>query len=213
MALIPMERYTARPADGVTEVIHAVRDELRKGQTSSRSWCRAESRLRVIRSSACSFERMRSKLSARKRRDGGTYVAAHAYSATAIKHAVGAGVRTIEHGNCKVEPGELPRRVELPDRVVTGSVRHGHRLVRNRKVNPLDGQARESPSREGCHAEAEFGLLPRRRASPPQSPPRHQSHRSARQSRAWRRPWGNRGAADARRPQPAHARTVLEPPL
>ena len=29
----------------------------------------------------------------------GTYVAAHAYTAAAIKHAVGAGVRTIEHGN------------------------------------------------------------------------------------------------------------------
>lgn len=91
--------YTARLADGVPEVIHAVRDELRKGAdhvkimvsggVASQNDPLESVQYRVDEIEAACEEAAR----------WGTYVAAHAYTAAAIKHAVGAGVRTIEHGN------------------------------------------------------------------------------------------------------------------
>jgi imidazolonepropionase-like amidohydrolase len=91
--------YTARVADGVPAVIHAVRDELRKGAdhikimvsggVSSQSDPLESLQFRIDEIEAACEEADR----------WGSYVAAHAYSAEAIKRAVGAGVRTIEHGN------------------------------------------------------------------------------------------------------------------
>ncbi|MFI4988399.1 MAG: amidohydrolase family protein, partial [Alphaproteobacteria bacterium] len=91
--------YTARVADGVPAVIHAVRDELRKGAdhikimvsggVASQSDPLESLQYRIDEIEAACEEATR----------WGAYVAAHAYSAEAIKRAVGAGVRTIEHGN------------------------------------------------------------------------------------------------------------------
>lgn len=91
--------FTKRIADGVPEVIKAVRDELRKGAdqikimvsggvaSQSDPLDSLQYRLDEIEAAVGEAERW------------GTYVCAHAYSPEAIKRAVLSGVRTIEHGN------------------------------------------------------------------------------------------------------------------
>jgi imidazolonepropionase-like amidohydrolase len=91
--------FTSRIADGVDAVIHAARDELRKGAdlikimvsggVSSQSDPLESTQFRLDEiAAACEVAA-----------HWGTYVAAHAYTAEAIGRAVGQGVRTIEHGN------------------------------------------------------------------------------------------------------------------
>jgi imidazolonepropionase-like amidohydrolase len=91
--------HTSRIADGVDAVIHAVRDELRKGAdlikimvsggVSSQSDPLESTQYRLDEiAAACEVAG-----------HWGSYVAAHAYTAEAIRRAVGQGVRTIEHGN------------------------------------------------------------------------------------------------------------------
>jgi imidazolonepropionase-like amidohydrolase len=86
-------------ADGVPQVQAAAREQLRQGADH----------LKVFVSGGVvspndplnSLQYTHEELAAvvREAESWGTYVAAHAYSAAAITHAVSAGIRTIEHGN------------------------------------------------------------------------------------------------------------------
>jgi imidazolonepropionase-like amidohydrolase len=91
--------YTARLADGVPEVIHAVRDELRKGADHVKIMVSGGVASQSDPLESVQYRTDEIEAACQEATRWGTYVAAHAYTAAAIKHAVGAGVRTIEHGN------------------------------------------------------------------------------------------------------------------
>jgi imidazolonepropionase-like amidohydrolase len=91
--------YTARLADGVPEVIHAVRDELRKGADHIKIMVSGGVASQSDPLESVQYRTDEIEAACQEAARWGTYVAAHAYTAAAIKHAVGAGVRTIEHGN------------------------------------------------------------------------------------------------------------------
>lgn len=85
--------------DGVDALRQAVRDRFRRGAhaikvMASGGVVSPTDPLRVPQYSA---EEIRAVTDEAQRR--GSYVAAHAYSAEAVVHAVGNGVRTVEHGN------------------------------------------------------------------------------------------------------------------
>jgi imidazolonepropionase-like amidohydrolase len=89
----------ARIADGVPEMVKAVRDELRKGADQIKIMVSGgvSSLLDPLESLQFRVDEIEAAVDEARR--WGTYVAAHAYSAAAIERAVKAGVRTIEHGN------------------------------------------------------------------------------------------------------------------
>ncbi|MGD0310673.1 MAG: amidohydrolase family protein [Acidobacteriota bacterium] len=91
--------YTARLADGVPEVIRAVRDELRKGADHVKIMVSGGVASQSDPLESVQYRTDEIEAACQEAARWGTYVAAHAYTAAAIKHAVGAGVRTIEHGN------------------------------------------------------------------------------------------------------------------
>lgn len=90
---------TSRVADGVDQVIHAVRDELRKGANQIKVMVSGgvSSPNDPLESCQYSAEELRAIVGEASR--WGTYVLAHAYTPHAISHAVHCGVRTIEHAN------------------------------------------------------------------------------------------------------------------
>lgn len=90
---------TARIADGVPDVRKAARDELRKGASQVKVMVSGG-----ITSPNDPIENVQysaEELTAAVEEAAGwhTYVAAHAYTAEAITHALNCGVRTIEHAN------------------------------------------------------------------------------------------------------------------
>jgi len=89
----------ARVADGVPDVIKAVRDELRKGADHIKIMVSGgvASQLDPLESLQYRVDEIEAAVDEATR--WGTYVCAHAYSTKAIERAVRAGVRTIEHGN------------------------------------------------------------------------------------------------------------------
>jgi imidazolonepropionase-like amidohydrolase len=92
-------RWNGRVADGVAEVVKAVRDELRKGADHIKIMVSGG-----VSSPADPLESLQYRMdeieaAVEEATRWGTYVAAHAYSAKAIERAVRGGVRTIEHGN------------------------------------------------------------------------------------------------------------------
>jgi imidazolonepropionase-like amidohydrolase len=91
--------WTARVADGVPEVIKAARDELRKGADHIKIMVSGgvASQADPLESLQYRIDEIEAAVDEATR--WGTYVCAHAYSAKAIRRAVTAGVRTIEHGN------------------------------------------------------------------------------------------------------------------
>ena len=91
--------WVARVADGVPDVIKAVRDELRKGADHIKIMVSGgvASQLDPLESLQFRVDEIEAAVDEANR--WGTYVAAHAYSAKAVERAVRAGVRTIEHGN------------------------------------------------------------------------------------------------------------------
>lgn len=90
---------TSRIADGVDQVRHAVRDELRKGANQIKIMVSGgvSSPFDTLEGSQFSLEEIEAAVDEATR--AGTYVLAHAYSAEAISRALSAGVRTIEHAN------------------------------------------------------------------------------------------------------------------
>jgi len=89
----------SRIADGVPEMIHAVRDELRKGADLIKLMVSGGVASPSDPLESLQFRRDEIEAAVEEATNWGSYVAAHAYSAEAIRRAVGSGVRTIEHGN------------------------------------------------------------------------------------------------------------------
>ncbi len=95
---------TSRIADGVDQVRHAVRDELRKGADQIKIMVSGgvSSPFDSLEGSQFSMSEIEAAVDEATR--AGTYVLAHAYSAEAITRALTAGVRTIEHANLIDKP-------------------------------------------------------------------------------------------------------------
>jgi imidazolonepropionase-like amidohydrolase len=91
--------WAARVADGVPEVIKAVRDELRKGADHIKLMVSGGVASQTDPLESLQFRVDEIEAAVDEATRWGTYVCAHAYSAQAIIRAVRAGVRTIEHGN------------------------------------------------------------------------------------------------------------------
>jgi imidazolonepropionase-like amidohydrolase len=89
----------ARIADGVPEMIRAVRDELRKGADQIKIMVSGGVASLLDPLESLQFRTDEIEAAVDEARRWGTYVCAHAYAAPAIERAVRAGVRTIEHGN------------------------------------------------------------------------------------------------------------------
>nr|WP_221382583.1 amidohydrolase family protein [Actinoplanes polyasparticus] len=91
--------HTCEVVDGVDNLRVAVRERLRRGAHAIKIMASGGvvSLTDPIRIPQYSPEEIRAVTSEAARR--GSYVAAHAYSAESIRHAIDNGVRTIEHGN------------------------------------------------------------------------------------------------------------------
>lgn len=96
--------YTARIADGVPEVLRAVRDELRKGADQIKIMVSGGVASEADPLESLQFRPDEIEAAVEEAVRWGTYVCAHAYAAPAIRRAVMGGVRTIEHGNLIDEP-------------------------------------------------------------------------------------------------------------
>jgi len=96
--------YTARIADGVPEMLRAVRDELRKGADHIKIMVSGGVASQADPLESLQYRMDEIEAAVEEATRWGTYVCAHAYAAEAIRRAVTAGVRTIEHGNLIDEP-------------------------------------------------------------------------------------------------------------
>lgn len=90
---------TSRIADGVDQVRHAVRDELRKGADQIKIMVSGGVSSPHDPLEGCQYSDAEIEAAVDEATRAGTYVLAHAYSAEAIARALRAGVRTIEHAN------------------------------------------------------------------------------------------------------------------
>lgn len=90
---------TSRIADGVPAMLHAVRDELRRGADHIKLTVSGgvASPSDPVESLQFTADEIRAAVDAAT--DWGSYVCAHAYSSAAIRRALECGVRSIEHGN------------------------------------------------------------------------------------------------------------------
>jgi imidazolonepropionase-like amidohydrolase len=91
--------YLGRIADGVPDMIKAVRDELRKGADHIKIMVSGGVASQSDPLDSIQFRLDEIEAAVEEARNWGSYVLAHAYSAEAIHRAVRSGVRTIEHGN------------------------------------------------------------------------------------------------------------------
>ena len=91
--------WTARIADGVPEMIKAVRDELRKGADQIKIMVSGGVASQSDPLESLQFRLDEIEAAVEEATRWGSYVHAHAYTAEAITRAVNSGVRTIEHGN------------------------------------------------------------------------------------------------------------------
>ena len=99
---------TSRIADGVDQVRHAVRDELRKGADQIKIMVSGGVSSPFDPLEGCQFSMSEIEAAVDEATRAGTYVLAHAYSAEAITRALTAGVRTLEHANLiDVDAAEL----------------------------------------------------------------------------------------------------------
>ena len=91
--------WTARVADGVPDVIKAVRDELRKGADHIKLMVSGGVASQSDPLESVQYRMDEIEAACEEANRWGSYVCAHAYSAVAIARAVRGGVRCIEHGN------------------------------------------------------------------------------------------------------------------
>lgn len=91
--------YIARIVDGVPEMLKAVRDELRKGADHIKIMVSGGVASPHDPLESLQFRMDEIEAACEEANNWGRYVCAHAYSAEAVRRAVTAGVRTIEHGN------------------------------------------------------------------------------------------------------------------
>jgi imidazolonepropionase-like amidohydrolase len=96
-------RYYGHVADGVPEVLRAVREELRKGAVHIKVMAGGgiSSAYDPIHTNQYTLEEMKAAVAAAE--DWGTYVMVHAYTDQAVSRAVDAGVKVIEHGQLITE--------------------------------------------------------------------------------------------------------------
>ncbi len=90
---------TSRVADGVDQVIHAVRDEMRKGADQIKVMVSGGVASPNDPLQSCQYSAAELTAVVEEAARWGTYVLAHAYTPQAITHAVACGVRSIEHAN------------------------------------------------------------------------------------------------------------------
>src|SRR5262249_37715120 len=90
---------SGRIADGVSSVLEAVRDELRKGAEFIKIMASGGVASPNDPLEGVQFTRAEVEAIVEEVTNWGRYVAAHAYGADAVSRAVEVGVRTIEHGN------------------------------------------------------------------------------------------------------------------
>ena len=86
-------------ADGVDGVRRAAREQLRRGADAIKVMAGGGVASPTDRLEAVQYEPEELRAAVDAARAAGTYVLAHAYTPAAIKNAVEAGVRSIEHGN------------------------------------------------------------------------------------------------------------------
>jgi imidazolonepropionase-like amidohydrolase len=91
--------FAARVADGVPEVIKAVRDELRKGADHIKIMVSGGVASQADPLESLQFRLDEIEAAVDEATRWGKYVCSHAYAAEAVRRAVSSGVRTIEHGN------------------------------------------------------------------------------------------------------------------
>jgi imidazolonepropionase-like amidohydrolase len=91
--------FQSRIVDGVDMVRHGVRDELRKGATQIKIMASGGVASPNDPLEGVQFAVEEIRAAVEEATNWGTYVCAHAYGAGAIRRAVEAGVRSIEHGN------------------------------------------------------------------------------------------------------------------
>jgi imidazolonepropionase-like amidohydrolase len=96
--------YMVRIVDGVPEMLKAVRDELRKGADHIKLMVSGGVASPHDPLESLQFRIDEIEAACQEANNWGKYVSAHAYTAEAVERAVGAGVRTIEHGNLIDEP-------------------------------------------------------------------------------------------------------------
>ncbi|HUN46664.1 MAG TPA: amidohydrolase family protein, partial [Stellaceae bacterium] len=89
--------FISRIADGVPQMLHAVRDELRKGADHIKLMVSGGVASPHDPLEATQFTREEILAATGETASWGSYCAAHAYGADAIRRAVECGVRTIEH--------------------------------------------------------------------------------------------------------------------
>lgn len=90
---------TSRVADGVDELLRAVRDEMRKGADQIKVMVSGGVSSPNDPLEACQYSPEELRAVVEEARRWGTYVLAHAYTAEAVTHAMQCGVRTVEHAN------------------------------------------------------------------------------------------------------------------
>jgi len=90
---------TSRIADGVDAVLHAVRDEMRKGADQIKVMVSGGVASPNDPLESCQYSAEELTAICEEAARWGTYVLAHAYTAEAISHAALCGVRSIEHAN------------------------------------------------------------------------------------------------------------------
>jgi imidazolonepropionase-like amidohydrolase len=91
--------FAARVADGVPDVIKAVRDELRKGADHIKIMASGGVASQADPLESLQYRMDEIEAAVEEATRWGSYVCAHAYTARAIDRAIRGGVRTIEHGN------------------------------------------------------------------------------------------------------------------
>jgi imidazolonepropionase-like amidohydrolase len=119
--------YMARIVDGVPEMLKAVRDELRRGADHIKLMVSGGVASPHDPLESIQFRLDEIEAACQEANNWGKYVCAHAYSAEAIRRAVGCGVRTIEHGNMLDESAArlmAERRAFLVPTLVTYDAMH-----------------------------------------------------------------------------------------
>ncbi len=86
-------------ADGEAEVRKAVREQLRRGVDQIKVMASGGAMSPADELDTTQFSVPELRAAVEEARAAGTYVLAHAYSDTAVRNAIAAGVRSIEHGN------------------------------------------------------------------------------------------------------------------
>lgn len=95
----PTRPGIGRLADGVAEVRRAARDEIRRGASFLKLMVSGGVSSPTDRIDALQFSDEEIAAAVDEAQRAGCYVAAHAYTAAAVRRALALGVRTIEHGN------------------------------------------------------------------------------------------------------------------